>query len=101
MVRQRDKKEWALFFDGVRGVPQGGQAEIPVLSPALGDQGAADRYRFLRIGQQIRRWLTRDRRDEHHGGNSPLFSSSIGSSCKIAPTSQPRSTTPRRHPAIF
>jgi hypothetical protein len=52
MVRQRDKKEWGLFLDGVTRLPQGGQAEIAVLSLALGDQGAADRYRFLPIASK-------------------------------------------------
>jgi hypothetical protein len=48
-IRKLDKKEWRSFLDGMSKVLEGEQAEIEVVSLALGDQIEAEWLPFLGI----------------------------------------------------
>ena len=48
-IRKLDKKEWRPFLDGISKVLEGEQAEIEVVSLALGDQIEAEWLPFLGI----------------------------------------------------
>jgi hypothetical protein len=48
-IRKLDKKEWRPFLDGISKVLEGEQAEIEVVSLALGDQIEAKWLPFLGI----------------------------------------------------